>query len=74
MKPGQLAYETWREHFPSRSEFPDQSRELWAAIEEAVRADERAKMLAELQVWQNALRKACGDDERMVNDYVESQR
>lgn len=28
----------------------------------------------ELQAWKDALWKACGDDEQMVNDYVESQR
>lgn len=28
----------------------------------------------ELQAWKNALWKACGDDENMVNEYVESQR
>lgn len=28
----------------------------------------------ELQVWKDALWKACGDDEQMVNDHIESQR
>ena len=28
----------------------------------------------ELQAWKDALWKACGDDEDMVNEYVESQR
>lgn len=29
---------------------------------------------AELQAWKDALWKACGDDEQMVNDYVDSKR
>lgn len=29
---------------------------------------------SELEAWKNALWKACGDDEQMVNDYIESQR
>jgi hypothetical protein len=28
----------------------------------------------ELQAWKDALWKACGDDEQMVNEYVDSQR
>jgi hypothetical protein len=29
---------------------------------------------SELQAWKDALWKACGDDEQVVNDTVESQR
>jgi hypothetical protein len=40
--------------------------------EAALEAGQRLER--ELQVWKNALWKACGDDERVVNGYVESQR
>ena len=40
-----------------------------ASVLDMVQRQER-----ELQAWKDALWRACGDDEQMVNEYVDSQR
>ena len=46
---------------------------LLKAFEALVRADERARLEHNNEVLMNALWKACGDDEQVVNATIESQ-
>jgi len=60
---------TMQEAADALAEARAQIENLRASVLDMVQRQER-----ELQAWKDALWRACGDDEQMVNEYVDSQR